>query len=219
MAGIIHYEAELRVLNVDPEDVVKRIENFGGRKLFDGELESRLYETKIVGEPLGTTVKKSRLRWYKGVLYIDSSGEGIHKEVAKTEVIVKTKLEGGSFAGHKPRRYAEKHEDEQEGNQLDAIGSRYLEMGATLPAWDMRHRTSYIKDIIRFELDLFYKTKRLGDRRLPLMLEVETPDASLTVKVVSDLGYDLKVQPNPTTPFVVDWKLGQIFDYYDNQQS
>ena len=82
----------------------------------------------------------------------------------------------------------------------------------------MRNRTSYIlESLVRFDLDEFTVTRELGQRALPLMLEVETPDDSITRDAIQKLGFSFDEELSPGFKKVNNFTLRQIFDYYSRQ--
>ncbi len=218
MGNMITLESELRVLEVDPQDIVKRIEGLGAKKLFDGELNTQLFRS----HQSGAETRTARLRHYKGMLYISAAGSAITKLVDYTERVIKLKIPKVSVSdtpGSNTRRYEEQFQARYDGNCIDALAHEYRALGIEDYARDVRFRTSYIINEVRFELDVFTKTKRLGDMRLPMMLEVETPDDNLTREIIQKLGFGFEEVIAPGILKVTDWNFKDIFDYYAKQAS
>lgn len=206
MPEVVELESELRILDIDEVAVIAEINKLGGKKIFDGRLETRIFNSVTAEKQ-----QKFRLRWVFGLEFFNNSdGSIVTKPINCTEKCYKIRLPSAQVSGvPTPRRYEEVRQGNYDGNALDLLSTEYQMMGMKMIALDVRERVSYGDSSgRRFEIDRFLRTTTFGDRRLPSMLEIQTTNEELTRKTVLELGYKLN------DPHVVDWKLLKIFDYY-----
>lgn len=211
---VVH-EAELRILEIDRETIEGRLAELNAKKVFDGRLDTAYLEK---GEP--PTYKQEgkffRIRHVDGLVYLVGGQTNVSKRVIYTERAIKTKLSVSNqdsglqviTDGKVARILEETVEARYEGRVIDDLVNEELSRGHYVKAREKKKRVSYLIDNVRFEFDSIYSTLALGDREIPLFLEIESPDSRLTMQAVVDLGYNLSHQN------VVDWNMRKIIQHY-----
>ncbi len=156
-------EVEVKILEIDPNDVEQKLFSLGAEKIFDGEISGYIYDF-----PDGKLNKKRQVL-------------RLRKEGDKVMLASKQKL---SVDGVKVSDEYEVEVDNFETTQkiIDALGM--IERKRI-----RKHRTSFIinfkSNLIRFEIDKFLDEWE----HVPAFLEIEAGDAELIYQHAELLGF------------------------------
>ena len=148
-------EIEIKILEVDVDDLITRLLDFGARQVFDGQMNVKFYD--FTDRRLKKEKKFARLRQ-------------VGDEV---EFTVKQKISQDQA----------KIVNEYEVNVSDFAQMHTIltQMGLEVHRHYRKHRTSYIIERVRFELDTIENT--------PTLLEIEAPSIEELYRWVEKLGY------------------------------
>ncbi len=156
-------EIEVKILEVDGEEIEKRLLELGAKKTLDGEIDAVFFDTPDF-----------RLKNEKSILRLRTYGSKVFltykKAVSNKNVKVRDEYE------------TEVSDFETTQNILKRIGlvPRDVE-GVT-----RKHRVSYQLEKTHFELDKY------DDEKIPLLLEIEAPEEETVYEYAKKLGFEKK---------------------------
>ena len=203
-------ESEIRVLEIDRDDVVSRIQRLGGKHHFSGRLTT-FYLERLDTPTYADSHQSFRVRLTDGWDYITAGTTNLTKRAFYTELTIKTKKDSKDKKGTDSRERFENNTARYECDELSNVLRDQLLARHYVKASEEKLRDSYQRDRIKFELDHVQKTLTLGDRVLPLFLEIETPYSELTCATVEELGFSLD------DPRVVSWSMSDILRFYSKK--
>lgn len=167
-------EVEIKILEIDVEKIQKRLSALGAQRSFDGELVSIAFDfsdKRLSKDEILIRLRKEGLKVmlaYKKLLNTEHAKESEEIELEVTDFETATKF-------------------------LNAIGL-HAKKGYPMS----KHRISYIKDGVHFEID------KLPD--FPAYLEIEAPDISVIREWVEKLNLSIDdIKP---------WGVREVFNHY-----
>ena len=200
------FESEIRILEVDKNEVISKLEQLGAKKYFDGELNTRYFYNPTSAEGVFR-----RLRRTNGIIHLLSSkGSDFSKIEDHTTRTTKRKIPSSIIEGPKPRVYVERTEVRYPGDNMEMLTAELRAAGLIDVDWDKR-RTTYKLGLMTFELEDIFETRYFGNKPIPFFVEIQTQDDRLTLEAVETLGHQRDDKK------VVDWSLKKIYHHYANE--
>jgi len=165
-------EIEVKILEVDKTEVIERLRGLGARKIFDGDVITTYFDFE--DRKLAKEGKILRLRKKGDQVELTYKNE-ISKEEAKImeeyEIIV---------------------------DSIDVMKEILGNLGFKEFFKSFKHRISYTKDNIHFEIDTYPD--------IPAFLEIEAPNLEKLKEYVNKLGFSM----NEAKP----WSIKDVLEYY-----
>jgi adenylate cyclase, class 2 len=152
-------EIEVKILEINQDDVISKLEKLGAEKIFDGWVESRFFD-----------YPDNSLRAENKLLRIRSTSEGV-------------------VLGYKEKISQEKAKimDEREVvvGSYEEIKSVLNALGFEETIYDKKYRTSYKINNVRFEIDTLENQKV----KIPTFLEIEAESIDILYEYIAKLGF------------------------------
>jgi len=155
-------ETEVKILNVDKKEIMKKLSQFGAEQIFNDEITTRFFD-----------FEDGRITKAKNVLRL--------REEGKRSLLTFKKIIRKQSA-------KEAEEYEVEISDLQTLKKILESLGLSETRNIQKHRTSYKLDQIRFDID----THENELSHVPSYLEIEAENVELIYKYAELLGYSAK---------------------------
>jgi len=165
-------EIEVKILEIDEKEVIERLRGLGARKIFDGDVITTYFD-----------FEDKRLAKEGKILRLRKKGDQVEltykKKISKKEA---------------------KITDEYEVivDRIDAVVEILEMVGLKEFHKSIKHRISYTKDNIHFEIDTY--------PGIPAFLEIEAQSVGELREYINKLGFSM----DETLP----WSIKDVLEYY-----
>ena len=165
-------EIEVKILEVDKMEVIERLRGLGARKIFDGDVITTYFD-----------FEDRRLAKEGKILRLRKKGDQVELTYKKEISKAKAKI---------------MEEYEIIVDRMDAVVKILEMLGLKEFHKSIKHRISYTKNNIHFEIDTYPD--------IPAFLEVEAPNLEKLKEYVNKLGFSM----NEAKP----WSIKDVLEYY-----
>ena len=190
MKGNDILEKEVKIIGIEKDDIIGKLESNRAKKIFDGEIDMIFMDTQ------NAMLKKGRktLRIRKKVNSLDGS----------TDVEVTLKIKTADTEKESNSKLANIREEYEfhSGNFQDTV-TVFEKMGYRIRYRIKKHRISYEWDDATFELDKYNK--------IPWIMEIESENVENIRKSAGRLGFP----PERLLP----WSLSELLRHYEIEKT